>query len=111
MNALDLIAFGQSYKVSRSPVRNREIGPFGQSTRILFNVRDSELVVQGSESSQGDTISIIEKLEDGKRRSIHHPIDSSKTLYDLYASKLLEVTSGKLRKYISRSAKEYSDRN
>ena len=89
MNALELSAFRQSSKIPRSPVRNREIGLFGQSMRTPrtpVNGRDSKLVVQGSVSLRGDMISaasgvfgqlgdqirsLIEMLEDGKRRSIN----------------------------------------
>ena len=75
-----------------SPVRNRDTGPFGQSTRTPRSPvkgKDSKLVVLGSETSRGDAMSaansvfgqfgdqirnLIDMLEDGNRRSIHQPM-------------------------------------
>ena len=62
MNALELNAFGHSSKIMWSLVRNREIGPFGQSTRTprtIVKGRDSELVVLGSESSRYQRLAVF----------------------------------------------------
>ena len=93
MNTLELIAFEQSSRILRSPVRNREMKPFGQCTRTTgspVNGESSGLVTSQSERSRTDLTaftsrifgqlgelgirSLVDMLEDGKRRPIHQPM-------------------------------------